>query len=144
MTREARRCPDIIRVNTHHIPLEGRTRFGRTARTFWLKNNAVRGPKSRLSFSFSHTLHPEFCLQDKNGIVVRRRSRSGDDVGTWKTVAWQCRKKKKKIRKLWMFIWRHLSAMFGNNNYETKRHQNKLGLKKIYNKKIKKGGKWGS
>lgn len=54
---------------------------------------SVSASESLLSFSFSHTLHPEFCLQDKNGIVVRMRSRSRDDVGTWKTVAWQCEKK---------------------------------------------------
>ncbi|TNN50043.1 hypothetical protein EYF80_039721 [Liparis tanakae] len=53
------------------------------------------GLKSLLPFSFSlaNSLHPECCLQDKNGIVVRMRSRSRDDVGTWKTVAWQCNKK---------------------------------------------------
>lgn len=94
MTREAGRCPLIIRVNTHHIPLKGRTRFGRTARTFWLKNMRSAAPNL---VCLSLSLHPEFCLQDKNGIVARRRSRSGDDVGTWKTVAWQCRRKKKIV-----------------------------------------------
>lgn len=44
------------------------------------------------SFSFSHSLHPEFEPQDENGIVARMRSRSGDDG----TVAWQWEKQVNK------------------------------------------------
>lgn len=87
---------------------------GQHSFVFLVVNVQVCGLKSLLSFSFSHSLHPECCLQDKNGIVVRRRSRSRDDVGTWKTVAWQCKKKKKKpVCVSWMCISRHVATSTG-------------------------------
>ncbi|KAF0026054.1 hypothetical protein F2P81_020791 [Scophthalmus maximus] len=51
-----------------------------------------------LSLSLSHSLSPPGMLPaGQEWAVARMRSGSRDDVGTWKTVAWQFEKKKTPV-----------------------------------------------